>query len=295
MPGEREFPTAAAFRQSVEERLRQRAEERGVAVNGLRLKLLMERLLARLFAEPDAPWLLKGGYAMELRFRPRARTTRDLDLAVPASGQSSSLALVTLREAMQQAAARPAGDFLIFRIGEPAKLIETAPAGGARFPVLVTLAGREYGRFHVDVGIGPLVGVPEILHGDDLLAFAGVPALRARAVPRELQFAEKIHAYTRPWDDRINTRTKDLVDLLLLIEAGLPDREALQEALRVTFADRPQRPLPAALPAPPAEWREDFAVMAQELQLAVRDLDAASAALAEFWRARNLGAPGAGR
>jgi hypothetical protein len=61
MPGEREFSTAAAFRQSLEERLRQRAEAAGVAVNGLRLKLLMERLLARLFEMPHAPWLLKGG------------------------------------------------------------------------------------------------------------------------------------------------------------------------------------------------------------------------------------------
>ena len=46
--------------------------------------MLMERFLARLFATPGtqgAPpaWLLKGGYAMELRMRPRARTTRDLD------------------------------------------------------------------------------------------------------------------------------------------------------------------------------------------------------------------------
>jgi len=292
MAGERDFPTAAAFRQSLEERLRQRAEARGVAVNGLRLKLLMERLLARLFDEPDPPWLLKGGYAMELRFRPRARTTRDLDLAVQPLGTSARLTVPALRDALQRAAARPADDFLDFRIGEPTRLIEAAPAGGARFPVVVMLAGREYGRFHVDVGIGPLVGEPELLRGDDLLSFAGVAPVVARAMPRALQFAEKVHAYSRPWDDRINTRTKDLVDLLLLIEAGLPDREALREALRVTFVEGARRPLPAELPAPPAAWRDDFAVMAQELQLSVRDLDAAFAALAAFWRARGLGTPG---
>jgi hypothetical protein len=40
----------------------------------------IERLLARLVVDKDPPWLLKGGYAMELRFRPKARTTSDIDL-----------------------------------------------------------------------------------------------------------------------------------------------------------------------------------------------------------------------
>jgi hypothetical protein len=34
----------------------------------MQIKLLIERLLARLFADSNAPWLLKGGFAMELRY-----------------------------------------------------------------------------------------------------------------------------------------------------------------------------------------------------------------------------------
>jgi len=37
-----------------------------------------------LFHQPDSPWLLKGGYAMELRFR-AARATKDLDFTVRAA------------------------------------------------------------------------------------------------------------------------------------------------------------------------------------------------------------------
>jgi hypothetical protein len=48
----------------------------------VQLKFAMERLLARLFHAPDPPWLLKGGFAMDLRFRPKARTTKDVDLSV---------------------------------------------------------------------------------------------------------------------------------------------------------------------------------------------------------------------
>jgi hypothetical protein len=54
--------------------LRTVAQERGVQIQGLQLKVAIERLLARLFDGDDPPWL-KGGYAMERRFRPRARTT----------------------------------------------------------------------------------------------------------------------------------------------------------------------------------------------------------------------------
>lgn len=78
------------------------------------------------------------------------------------------------------------------------------------------MAGRVFGSFHIDVGIGDaLHGTPEPLRGEDLLAFAGIAPAEVLAIPKAQQFAEKIHAYTYPWTDRPNTRTKDLVDLLL--------------------------------------------------------------------------------
>jgi hypothetical protein len=55
------FGSAGAFRRSLEDRLRSAAAERGVSLDALRLKIVMERLLARLFEEPHPPWLLKGG------------------------------------------------------------------------------------------------------------------------------------------------------------------------------------------------------------------------------------------
>ncbi len=108
------FENAATFRQSLEQRLRTEADRRATAVNALRLKLLIERLLARLFAEDTPPWLVKGGYAMELRLRPRARTTKDLDLAcsIPHVADTAG-ALPELRERLQDAAGRDLGDHLV--------------------------------------------------------------------------------------------------------------------------------------------------------------------------------------
>lgn len=275
----RAFESAAAFRQSLEARLAALAAERAIDLNRLRLQLVIERLLARLFAEPDPPWLVKGGFAMDLRLRPAARSTKDLDL-------SCRLDARDVRDALAAAAERDLGDHLIFRIGERSRGIEAAPAGGARYPVLARLAGRDYVRFHVDVGVGPVVGPPERLTGDDLLSFAGLEPAVVYAVPRELQFAEKLHAYTRPWDDRINTRTKDLIDLLLLIQAGGLDERLLQTALDVTFRGPPARAVPKALPSPPPSWQQAFAELAGEVELRWQDLEAGFAALVVFWEKR---------
>lgn len=57
----RPYANAAAFRDALESRLRDLAQARGVQIHGLRLKITMERLIARLFHDSSPPWLLKGG------------------------------------------------------------------------------------------------------------------------------------------------------------------------------------------------------------------------------------------
>jgi hypothetical protein len=279
------FATPAAFKASLETRLRAHASAQGIPLNTLRLKLVMERLLARLFAQPDAPWLLKGGYAMELRYRPRARTTRDIDLTYPAPGAADLAArLAQVRDELQVAAAADLGDFLSYRIEAPSMELAGAPLGGARFGCEAFLAGKTYGRFHIDLGFGDVVeGTPEALDSPDLLAFAGIPPGRVLAIPKAQQFAEKIHAYTFPWGDRANTRTKDLVDLVLLIETGGVRTEDLPGPLAATFDRRHSHPLPQALPAPPPAWAESFEALAAEAQIRAHTLANAFAVLDRFW------------
>jgi len=58
-----------------------------------------------------------------------------------------------------------------------------------------------------------------------------------RMISREQQFAEKLHAYTRPRTDRDNSRVKDLVDLLLLMRTQMEPHH-LHENIERTFAHR---------------------------------------------------------
>ena len=284
------YQTASAFRAALEERLKRAARERHTDLMRLRRQVAFDRLLARLFAQPDAPWMLKGGYTFELRLGGRARTTKDLDLSVPdlhrfATDAEALAPSDAIRERLQEFAAADLGDGFAFRIDMPMADLDAAPYGGARYPVEARLDSRTFATFHLDVGIGDAnVAEPEWLTGSDLLGFAGISPARVAALAREQQFAEKLHAYTLPRGERTNTRVKDLVDLALLIDLGLPDTETLKRAIHATFARRVTHAEPADLEPPPEAWRAAFAQLAAEVALRVTTLDAAFAEVAAFWR-----------
>ena len=69
------FKSATDFRKSLEARLKTVAQTTGQDLQRLRRKVAFDRLLARIFqGNNESRFLLKGGYAMELRFD-RARAT----------------------------------------------------------------------------------------------------------------------------------------------------------------------------------------------------------------------------
>ncbi len=77
----RKYATGKAFRRALEDRLKQKSAAEGLGLQRLMREVAFDRLLARLFSHEEAPWILKGGYAMELRIK-EARVTKDIDLAL---------------------------------------------------------------------------------------------------------------------------------------------------------------------------------------------------------------------
>ena len=100
------------------------------------------------------------------------------------------------------------------------------------------------------------VGRPE--SKDTLLNLAGIPAVHIPVVPAAQQFAEGIHAYTFRWQDRDNTRVKDLADPVLLVHFGLVESAQEGQPLQATFRFRATHPLMAELPNPLELWSESF-------------------------------------
>lgn len=65
-----QFKSATDFRKSLEARLKACSARTGQDLQRLRRKVAFDRLLARIFQGNDKPrFLLKGGYAMELRLQ----------------------------------------------------------------------------------------------------------------------------------------------------------------------------------------------------------------------------------
>ena len=104
--------------------------------------------------EDPAPWVLKGGYALELRFK-AARSTVDIDLTVQrvAASEGGDENQV-VRQMLQSAAAAALGDWFEFTIGPPVMDLTAAPYGGARYPVEARMDERIFARFHLDAGVG---------------------------------------------------------------------------------------------------------------------------------------------
>ncbi len=278
----RVYATAKAFRTALEDRLSKTAEAEQIQVNRLRRQVAFDRLLARLFRTDPPPWVLKGGYALELRFR-TARATLDIDLTVQrVAATTEDDANQIVRDMLQNAASFRLGDWFEYTIGPPAMDLDAAPYGGARYPVEAWMDGRIFARFHLDAGIGDAVIQPvEIIKCRDWLGFAGIASPLVQTISREQQFAEKLHAYTRPRSSA-NSRVKDLIDLALLIRSGGVSPKQAADALRLTFDRRQTHRLPSELLKPPPEWQGRFQALAEECQLPA-DMDAAFAEVGAFF------------
>jgi hypothetical protein len=160
------------------------------------------------------------------------------------------------------------GDFFVFTIGEAISDLDAAPYGGARFPVEARLDGRVFVGFHLDVGIGDAVMEPlEVIEGRDWLGFAGIARPSLYMIPREQQFAEKLHAYTLPRLGAVNSRVRDLVDMVLLIQSATLWREKVSDAVRITFERRRTHKVPTVLPQPPTDWEKPYDALAKECVL----------------------------
>ena len=178
------YKTAGAFRTALETRLQTRAQVERTDLQRLRRQVAFDRFLARLFPKGPKgtyPWILKGGYAMELRIR-SARTTKDIDLTLH-DGTRLAKNLdergKQVRVMLQDAASIQRKDYFELLVGEAREELDGAPEGGSRYPVEARMDGRVFARFHVDVGIGDEVMEPlEVVEGRDWLGLAESLRLR---------------------------------------------------------------------------------------------------------------------
>ena len=272
------YNTGAAFRAALEARLSQ--DTSGTQdIARRRRAIAFDRLLARLAVADHDCWVLKGGAALEFRLADRARTTKDIDLALLDDADPVDVLLDDL-------GSDPFGDHFDFTIDKRRELGAHDDRGPVtRLSIDARLGGRTFERFVVDI-VTP-TSPPDEVEWVELghrLSFAELPTVRLAVIDLRTHWAEKLSAYIRRYDDRPNTRVKDLVDLVLLIDHGLDPDQALFDAVRRTFDSRSQaRPNPV-VPSMAAEWADAFEPLAHELALTTPDAFAAHELVEQFWQ-----------
>lgn len=273
------YATPRGFARALSDRLKRQSAEEGVDLDRLRKRVAFEQFLARLFEHDPSRWVLKGGYALELRLGGKARATKDIDLDL------SPPPVEDLLDELQEAAELDLGDFFVFQVSRP-KAMRGAPLGSFRFSVEARLDGRQFTGFVLDVAQGDTpLGEAEWREGQADLSFAGLSRVRMAVYPLADHFAEKLHAYTRPREKK--TRVKDLLDLSLVLEdlAGeLPPAAEMRRIVEATFGRYGTHDLPEPLPDPPEGWREPFRAAAEELGLQTTEIMVAYRRLQDYLR-----------
>ena len=277
--------TPAGRRASHIARMSNAARAAGVVPRRIHLVVSIDRLLVRLLHAAPGQWVVKGGYANQLRRPDDARFTEDLDLKIDA-------AIETAPELLASGFAVDLGDDFSYEVATSPGPLEGPPAGGLRFVVVTRLAGTEIVRFKVDVSAADVVvGNFESYLSDPVLERFGFRRSRFPVYPVNQHFAEKLHALTLPRDVE-NTRARDLVDLVWFVRHFTFRSEALAIACIATFERRATHAWPPVIDVPPDSWTRPFQVWRAELDLAEPTPSAAAAALRSFLLPVYLGVPG---
>lgn len=252
------------------------AREAGVSearVRGWISYMVMAGSLERAADAGQPRFIVKGGVALELRLRNRARATKDIDVVL--QDAEADLAR-TLERAIGGDAYQ---DFSFRRKGEPLLLDN----GTVNIEVAVTYRGSAWTSIAIDIARAePGEAEIEWLPAIPLTAAFGItgPA-HLPCLPLRLHIAQKLHGMTLPArEGKQNDRFRDLVDLLLMEEL-VTDYEGLRGACQTVFRHRGTHDWPPVMAVPP-HWSEPFARMAADLGLPLRDAAAGMARVQSF-------------
>lgn len=247
------------------------AREVGVAEGRVRAwvaYMIMAGALERATGAADPLFIVKGGVALELRLRNRARATKDIDVVLRD-------AEADLADALEQAVAGdPYQGFSFRRKGEPLLLDN----GAVNMEFAVTYRGQPWTSISVDIaraeaGEADVEWVEAIDLAD---AFGVTGPAQLPCLPLRFHVAQKLHGMTLPpRPGKQNQRFRDLIDLLLMEALVTHAYAALREACELDFGSRNTHAWPPNLDATPSHWAAPFSQLAEELELRETDVDTA--------------------
>jgi Nucleotidyl transferase AbiEii toxin, Type IV TA system len=247
------YDSPQALRMALEHRLRMRSDEQAIGTDRLRRRVLVERIVARLEAAEPGRWVLKGGMALEARLREDARLTKDVDLGLRDEVTDPGDLHERLIDALE---ADPHGDGFVLTPAAPSVLGQDGSGHPTwRVKVAAALAGKPFGGIQLDISPRPHeLDATDRVTLTNSLDFAGIPAPVIEIVDLHRHAAEKLHAMSREFGDRENSRVRDLVDLVILREHDLLSPAGVATATKRVWAERDGGAPPTRFPALPESW-----------------------------------------
>jgi predicted nucleotidyltransferase component of viral defense system len=265
------------------QRLKSRADREGADFNFLLVRYANERLLYRLAQSAHADqFTLKGATLFVLWESQPHRPTRDIDLLGYGDDSAQRMRTVFAELCLTEVEA----DGLTFMADSvTVSDIREGQAYQGKRVELAALLGKARIRVQIDVAFGDALAIPAATTKIPTL-LEGMPGPTLRAYPAEAVIAEKVQAMVAL--GMINSRMKDLFDVLALSERLDFDGSALLASLKATFARRgtvATAELPVALtaqfatdPAKVTQWR----AFLSRNRLPSIELSALVAGLADF-------------
>lgn len=217
---------------SIRQRLLNKAREDKRPFNELLQYYAMERFLYRLsISQYKDRFILKGALMLRVWDSPQVRPTMDIDLLGRTSNEEARIA-AQIREILT-AEVEPDGlDFLIDSV-HTELITEEADYKGIRVLFKGFLDTARI-NMQIDIGFGDII-LPE----PERLTFPVIldsPSPILLCYSKESAIAEKFHAIVKL--GMINSRMKDFYDIWLLSRQFTFDRDTLNKAIKLTFAER---------------------------------------------------------
>lgn len=225
---------------SIRQRLLNKAREEKRSFNELLQYYAMERFLYRLSISPHKDsFILKGALMLRVWDSPQIRPTMDIDLLGRTSNEETHIEK-QIKDILMVEVDLDGIDFLVDSVCLES-IIEEADYKGVRVLFKGFLDTARV-NMQLDIGFGDVV-LPE----PERLPFPVIldsPSPIILCYSKESAIAEKFHAIVKL--GMINSRMKDFYDIWLLSQQFSFDRETLNKAIELTFAER-KTPIPETI------------------------------------------------
>ncbi len=251
------YPNPRAMWRATVDTARTVAKTTGRPSTAMLREYLYARVLDRVFADPDSPWVLKGGTALLVRDAD-ARHSRDVDLLHEHG---------TLADAVEQlrtAVTLDRGDQLQFQVTTTRVVAGgQQDVDGIRVGIEAFAGTKKVDTFHIDLVVGSVMTAePDERPAPSAVNVLGIPAPTVRLYPVVDHVADKVCATEATYTSGLpSSRVRDLVDLVVIARTERLRLHALRAAIA---SERHHRGLPPRTDfSPPAGWNNLYPELAK--------------------------------